>query len=238
MGVEMHRLKLLGVLIGALFALGAMAASASAFTLPDISIALGGTYPLHAEGSLPTTAATELSTNAGSRLTGEGVSLLLLTIELSNLGTFSSTFLKVKRTATEPCHSVGDEQGVVLVAGEFHIVLGPGGTKKLLYILFLVTRFIILCESGLELEVQGSTLGTFALNGEVETEEYEVSRGKLEGKKGIQALSEYFNDGGTIVKAVLLSEIGGAGFVPSAQNVAGELILTTLNGKMFTVTGR
>jgi hypothetical protein len=236
MGVEMHRLKLLGVLIGALFALGAMAASASAFTLPDVSIALGGTYPIHSEGSLPT-AATELSTNAGSRLTGTGVSLLLLTLELSALGSFSSTFLAVKRT-TEECHSVGDQQGVVLVAGEFHIVLGPGGTKKLLYILFLVTRFIIICESGLELEVQGSTLGTFALNGEVETEEYEVSRGKLEGKKGIQALSEYFNDGGTIVKAVLLSEIGGAGFVPSAQNVAGELILTTLNGKMYTVTGR
>jgi hypothetical protein len=236
MGVEMHRLKLLGVLIGALFALGAMAASASAFTLPDISIALGGTYPLHAEGSLPTTAATELSNAGGSVLTGEGVSLLLLTIELSNLGTFSSTFLKVRR-AKEPCHSVGDEQGVVLVAGEFHIVLGPGGTKKLLYILFLVTRFLIICESGLEVDVLGTELGTFALNGEVETEQYETARGKLTAKKGVPALSEYFNDGGTIVKTKLESESGG-GFVKSAQNVEGELILTTLNGKMFTVTGR
>jgi hypothetical protein len=233
----MYRFKLLGVLIGALFALSAMATSASAFTLPDLSIALGGTYPLHQEGSLPT-AATETSTSSGSVLTGTGVSLLLLTIELSNLGTFSSTFLKVKRTATEPCHSVGDEQGVVLVAGEFHIVLGPGGTKKLLLILFLVTRFIILCEGGLESEIEGSVLGTFALNGEVETEEYETARGKLEGKKGIQALAEYFNDGGTIVKPRLLIEVGGAGFVSFAQNVEGEIIQTTLNGKMYTVTGR
>jgi hypothetical protein len=232
---NMYGFKLVGVLVGALFALGVMAASATAFTLPDISIALGGTYPLHSEGSLPT-AATELSTSGGSVLTAVGVSLLVLSIELSALGTFSSTFLKVKRK-TEGCHSVGDEQGVVLVSGEVHAVLGPGGTKKLGFSLFLLTRFLIICEDGLEIEVLGSVLGTAALNGEVETEEYEVARGKLTAKIGVPALSEYFNDGGTIVKAGLESESGG-GFVKSAENVEGELILTTLNGKMYTVTGR
>ena len=230
----MHRLKLLGVLIGALFALGMMATSAFA-ALPDISIALGGTYPLHSEGSLPS-AATELGTAGGSVLTGTGVSLLLLTKELSALGTFSSTFLKVKRSATEECHSVGDGAGVVLVAGEFHIVLGPGGTKKLLYILFLVSNLEIIC-AALSIEVRGSVLGTFALNGEVETEQYETARGKLEGEKGKQKFSEYFNTGGTIVKAKLESE-AGAGFTASDQNVVGEFILTTLNSQMYEVTGR
>src|ERR1700733_4072083 len=95
---NMYRVKLLVVLVGALFVLGVVAVSASAFTLPDISIALGGTYPLHSEGS-PTVAnpKTELNTAGGSVLKGKGVSLLLLTTELSALGTFSSTFLEVER---------------------------------------------------------------------------------------------------------------------------------------------
>jgi hypothetical protein len=233
---NMYGFKLLGVLVGALFALGAMAASASAFTLPDVSIALGGTYPLHSEGLLPT-APWEIGGAGGSVLTGTGVSLLLLTTALSALGTFSSTLVKAKRSATEECHSVGDAQGVVLVGGEFHIVLGPGGTKQLLYILFLVQDIEIICEGGLENEVRGSVLGTFALNGEVETEEYETARGRLEGERGKQNFAEYFNDGGTIVKAKLEVESGG-GFTASDENVAGEFILTTLNGQMFTVTGR
>ena len=233
----MHRLKLLGVLIGALFALGAMAVSASAFTLPDISIALGGTYPLHFDGSPTITKpATTLSTAGGSVLTGTGVSLLLLTTELSALGTFSSTFLEVTHGTTEKCHSVGDATGVVLVGGEFHIVLGPGGTKKLLYILFLVTTLEIIC-AALNIEVRGDTLGTFAVPGEVETEDYETATGRLEGEKGKPKFSEYFNDGGTIVKTKLESEFG-SGFLASDENVEGEFILTTLNSQMYTVTGR
>ena len=231
----MYRLKQTGAMIGALLALGAMATSASAFTLPDISIGLGGTYPLHSEGSLPTAAWVSTNTGGGT-LTGTGVSLLLLTTELSGLGTFSETYLGVKR-GSENCHSVGDAQGVMLVSGEFHIVLGPGGTKKLLYILFLVTEFELLCEGGISLEVRGSMLGTFALNGEVETEQYETARGRLEGEKGKPRFSEYFNDGGTIVKAKLEIE-SGSGFLAFDLNVEGEIILTTLNGKMYEVTGR
>ena len=231
----MYRFRLLGVLVGALFVLGAVAVSASAFTLPDVSIALGGTYPLHGEGSLPT-AQTSLSTAGGSVLTGTGVSLLVLTNELSALGTFSATFTGVKRSATEECHSVGDAAGVVLVAGEAHAVLGPGGTKKLGYSLFLLTGLEVIC-AALNIEVRGSALASAALNGEVETEEYETARGRLEGEKGKQKFSEYFNDGGTIVKTKLESE-AGAGFTASALNVAGEYILTTLNSKMYTVTGR
>ncbi len=230
----MHRLKLVGVLLGALCALGVMAASASAFTLPDISIALGGTYPIHSEGSLPE-AKTELGTAGGSVLTGKGVSLLTLTNELSALGPFSSTFLNVVK-GTQKCNSEGDAEGVVLVSGGFHIVLGPGGTKKSLFILFLVATFIVHCAAA-EVEVSGDVLGTYNLAGETETEEYTTVLGELEGTKGKQKITEYFNDGGTIVKAKLLSE-AGAGETESDQNVEGDLISTTLEGKMYTVTGR
>ncbi len=230
----MHRLKLVGVLLGALCALGVMAASASAFTLPDISIALGGTYPIHSEGSLPG-AKTELGAANGVVLKGVGVSLLTLTNELSALGPFSSTFLNVEKAGTI-CNSEGDAAGVVLVSGGFHIVLGPGGTKKSLFILFLVATFVVHC-GALEVEIRGDVLGTYNLAGESEAEEYTTVLGTLEGTKGKQKFTEYFNDGGTIVKAKLESE-AGAGFTESDQNVEGDLVSTTLEGKMYTVTGR
>ncbi len=212
----------------------AIASTASAFTLPDISIALGATYPIHVEGSLPKSLTT-LAGASGTVVSGEGVSLLALINGLSALGPFSVTFLKIVKGATS-CNSEGDAAGVVLVKGEFHIVLGPGGTKKSLYVLFLVSTFVVHC-GALEIEIRGSTMGTFAPPGESETEEITAGGGKLEGSLGKPKVSEYFNDGGTIVKAKLEAE-AGAGFIEASQNAEGEVAVTTLEGKMFTLTGR
>ncbi len=218
----------------AVAASGAIAATASAFTLPDISIALGGTYPIHVEGSLPG-ARTELDGAGGTLIIGSGVSLLALTTELSGLGTFSATFLNYEKGTTK-CNSEGDAGGVVLVSGGFHIVLGPGGTKKSLFILFLVATFVVHC-GALEIEISGNVMGTFNLPGESEAEEISVPGGTLEGTKGKQRFREYTNDGGTIVKAQLESE-AGAGESEVDQTIEGELRATTLEGKMFTLTGR
>ncbi len=213
---------------------GLIASTSSAFTLPDISIALGGTYPIHAEGSLPT-ARTELGTAGGSVLAGKGASLLTLGNELSSLGPFSGTFLNVEKGAVK-CNSEGDAAGVVLVSGSAHAVLGPGGTKKFGFSLFLVATFIVHC-GAVEVEVSGDVLGAANSPGETETEELTTTLGTLEGTKGKQKFTEYFNDGGTIVKAKLLSE-AGAGETESDLNVEGALLMTTLEGKMATVTGR
>ncbi len=218
----------------AVAASGAIASTASAFTLPDISIALGGTYAIHVEGSLPG-ASTELGSAGGAVIRGTGVSLLALTTELSGLGTFSATFLNYV-SGTTKCNSEGDAEGVVLVSGGFHIVLGPGGTKKSLFILFLVATFVVHCGAP-EIEISGSVMGTFNLPGESEAEEISVPGGTLEGSKGKQRFREYFNDGGTIVRAKLESD-AGAGGTESDQTIGGELRATTLEGKMFTVTGR
>src|ERR1700728_6075 len=118
MGVEMKRLKLVGVLMGALFVLAAMATSA--FALPDLSVTLtGGKYPVEATGKV--TGKTSLGTSSGVALSGEGVTLTLTQAELSALGTFTTSFTKVKQGSIE-CHSNGDAAGVVLVKGEYHIV--------------------------------------------------------------------------------------------------------------------
>ncbi len=218
----------------AVAASGAIASTASAFTLPDISIALGGTYPIHVEGSLPI-AKMEASSAAGAVIRGQGVSLLALTTELSGLGTFSATFLNIEQSGTK-CNSEGDAAGVILAGGGFHIVLGPSGTKKLLFVLFLLATLTVRC-GALEIEIRGSLMSTYNLPGELETEEITVPGGTLEGTKGKPKFSEYTNAGGTLVKAKLEIE-AGAGFVEAGGNIEGELRATTLETKMFTVAGR
>lgn len=229
----MHRLQLVGVLLGALCALGMMAASAFA-VLPDISIALGGVYPLHFVDSLPT-AGMSLGSGSGVVFSGTGVSLLTLASELSALGSFFEQFLSVGQGAKK-CNTPGDAKGVVLISGPFHIVLGPGGLPIFTNILFLFDTFTTFCE-GLEVEVRGSVLGTYVLASGAEADEYTTALGMLEGENGKQKFTEYKNDAGTIVKAKLESE-SGAGFVESDENITQPILLTALEGKMFTVTSR
>jgi hypothetical protein len=200
--------------------------------LPDISVTLtGGKYPVHAVGSLAT-AVTTLSSASGAVLGGNGVTLLLLTTELSGLGTFTADFTNVNNPNNkENCHSTGDVSGVVLLGGEFHLVLSPNN----LGILFLVSEFEITCGS-LSLLVRGNLLGGLTNIGG-EANELTGVGGVLEGKEGKQNISEYFNDGGTKVKAKLETE-AGAGFVASAENVTGELVLSVLGSQMIVITNR
>jgi hypothetical protein len=232
----MKRLKLVGVLLGALLALGIMATSAlAALSLPDISVTLtGGVYPVHAQGSSKATAKTALETSGGGVLTGEGVTLLLLTTELSALGTFTSDFTKVVQEA-KPCHTLGDAEGVVLLGGEFHLV--PISLSPLnIGILFLVTEFEIECPTGVNVLVRGNVLGSVEGIGSEGTELTGFS-GVLLGEKGKQKISEYYNDGGTKIKTKLESEVG-SGFTASSQQVGEPVGLQVLGSQMIVITGR
>jgi len=233
----MKRLKFVGVLLGALFALGMMATSAlAAVSLPDISVTLtGGVYPVHAQGSTAATAATALETTGGGVLNGTGVTLLLLTTELSGLGTFTSDFTKVENPEKIKCNSAGDAAGVVLVKGEFHLV--PISLSPLnIGILFLVSEFEVECPGGINVLIRGNVLGSVNNIGSEGTELTGFG-GSLLGEKGVQKLSEYYNDGGTKIKTSLESE-AGAGFTKSAQQVAEEVPLQVLGSQMIVITGR
>jgi hypothetical protein len=231
----MRRFRIAGVVMGAVFALAMLASSAFAtVTLPDISVTLtGGTYPIHAQGSL-TAAATSLGSSTGVVLSGTGVTLLLLTTELSALGTFNTDFTNVVQ-GTIKCNTPGDAAGVVLVGGEFHLV--PTNLSPLnIGILFLVSELEIECPSGVNVVVRGNVLGSVNNIGSEGTELTNFG-GVLLGEKGKQQLSEYYNDGGTKVKAKLEAE-AGTGFAAADEQVEKELTLQVLGSQMLVITGR
>src|ERR1700683_1677879 len=92
--LNMRCLKLFGVGLVALFTL---ALTSSSFAqLPDISVALGGTYPLHLEVTA-LNGRTELQTEGFESLVGTGLLLLLLAAQLTSLGSFELLFTSVLR---------------------------------------------------------------------------------------------------------------------------------------------
>jgi hypothetical protein len=239
----MNRFKLLGVMLGAVCAMGLMATSA--FALPDISVTLGGTYPLHLEYS-NATVKTELQNANGGVLHGEGLKVLYLIGELTALGTFRATFSKVTKE-TEKCLNTGTEaNGEVLTEGEFHIVYTslPGSTGGLqLGILYLLKELTgateIKCPKNANtIKVKGSVIGSLNLNGTTEATQLTSLKSILNGSKGKANIRTYWNDAGTEVLAKLESNIDGAGFKESNQIVAGEPEAVALESKMFVLTSR
>jgi hypothetical protein len=203
--------------------------------LPDLSVTLlGGAYPLHSQGSLAK-AATTLSGTTGNMVSGEGVTILFLSTELSALGTFTADFTKIALPEGKPCSSVGDAAGVILLSGEFHLV--PIDLSPLtLGVLYLLSEFELTCEGGVIVLFRGNLLST--LNG-IGSEATELAGfgGTLVAEKGKSEISEYYNDGGTKVKAKLEAE-AGIGFVAAAQNIVGELGVSVLGSQMAVITNR
>ncbi|MFI5091170.1 MAG: hypothetical protein ACHP7P_14040 [Terriglobales bacterium] len=228
----MRHLKVLGVALVAIFALGLTATSALAeITLPDVHI-LEGTekYPLHlnfADNGLTPTA---LHAAAGGVLEGKGVSILTLTNELSALGLFSATFLNVTNAAKEKCNTAGDVAGEVLSSGEFHIV--PVNLTTLQFgVAFLATEIAIKC--GLTtIHIKGCVLSTLEVANESEVK---AIKGALEGdKKGKNTLTKYIDDLGEPLECILLSDFG-TGFKQSSEEVGEAVTLEALEKKMFTI---
>jgi hypothetical protein len=232
----MRHLKLLGVALAALFALG-ISTTTTAFALPDVSLTLAGSsYPLHLDVTL-LSVATNLTTNGGVHLEGEGFLLLLLTNQLTSLGTFEALFTKVKEVGGggASCKSAGDPEGEVLTKGTFHIVY-TSLSPLTLGALYLVALFTITCGTA-ETDVRGLALSSISGAGTEGTELISIL-GVLKGNgKGKPNLTTYYNDGGTAVKAKLEAE-SGAGFVEAAEEVEAEVTLLALKTNMWVITGR
>jgi hypothetical protein len=235
----MRHFKLFGVALVALCAFGITTAS-SAFALPDVSIALGGAYPLHLQVTL-LTVKTKLTNVIEENIKGEGLLLLLLVKELTALGTFEALFTKTK-LGTKECQSeVGstkDPLGEILTRGTYHIVY-TSLTPLTLGELFLVEPVKIKCGTT-EVNVKGSVLSSIntATNCATEATECTSLSGVLKGNGvGVANLTTYYNDAGTAEKAKLEANFG-SGFKGAAEEVEEEVTVTALESKMFTVTGR
>jgi hypothetical protein len=234
----MKCLKLFGVGLLTLFAV-ALTASSSFAQLPDISVALGGTYPLHLEVTL-LNVRTEVQTEGASALKGSGLLLLELTEQLTSLGSFEVLFTSVLNPGAEKptsCISENgttkDASGLVLTLGTFHVVLVPPHGS--LGILFLVQPLKVIC-GGLTVHVRGSVLSPNNATG-TEGTEYSAVTGVFKGTAGKPEVTEYLNDGGTIVNAHLELDFGSE-FTGAAGVVESAVTATALEGKMFVVKPR
>jgi len=215
-------------------ALGMTATSASAFVLPDVSIALGGASPLHLNFADDSTTLTALEDTSGNKLEGKGVGvLLLLQAALGALGVFELHFLNVIESKTEEkCKTGGDSAGEVLVTGEWHVV--PISTTPLVNgIAFLLIHLVVIECGTKKVDVKGCALAEILAKN---SEDVESTKGKINGASGKAELTKYINDAGTGVKCELEEEFGNTKiFRQASEKVNGgtEITLTALEGKMY-----
>jgi len=246
----MKRLKLLGVTLVAMCAMGLMATSA--FALPDISITLCGVgvanctnYPLHLN-YLSNTVKTKLE-GLANVLSGEGLHILLLIGLLTDLGTFRAIFLKVEKAGVEKCFNQGVEaNGEVLTEGTFSVVYTSlaGSTQGLqLGELFLPKELTgateILCPTNTnKVKVKGDVISS--INGQGATSNTQITgvKGSLAGSGGHATIKTFWNDAGVALLAKLESNVDNSSFKESNQVVEGEPELTALEAKMFVITSR
>ncbi|HTC71355.1 MAG TPA: hypothetical protein VK655_00605, partial [Solirubrobacteraceae bacterium] len=213
--------------------------------LPDISLALGGVYPLHLNFSSETVKMM-LENTFGGVLDGEGLHVLYLISESTALGTYRATFSRVGR-GTEKCFNTGvEERGEVLTEGSFHIVYTSlaGSAQGLqlgtLYLLKELTgpTEIICPVSGDRVKMKGSLIGSLNLSGTTEATQLTGIKGVLNGTEGKPAIRAYWNDAGTALLAKLQNNFEAPGFEEANLVVEGESEATALEGKMFVLTNR
>ena len=243
----MKRLKLLGVTLVAVCAMGLMATSA--FALPDVSITLctgACVYPLHISYNSETVG-TKLENVNGGVISGEGFHLLILIGQLSNEGTFRAIYLKVGK-GTEKCFNQGEvENGEVLTEGPVALVYtslaGSAHGLQLGELLSpkeLTGGTEISCPTNAtKIKLKGSMLATVSnAEGAGNTTQLTAQKGSLSGSLGKAAFRAYYNASGVGQLAQLLSNIDGAGFKESNLVVAGEPVLEALDGKMYVISSR
>jgi hypothetical protein len=211
-----------------------VATSASALVLPDIHVLSGETYPLHLNFSDNKQTAFTLNDTAGDKLEGTGILLLLLTYELSSLGSFELLLLKLTTKRGTACNTEGDATGEVLMTGSFHIV--PLNTNKEDAILYLLKELTLACGREKEL-VRGSLLSPVNFKGVAETGDFTELCTSLAGdSKGKNAVTRYLEDAGNFAPAKLELDLG-SGFIQGAVEFP-QICPEALGGKMFQILNR
>jgi hypothetical protein len=205
----MHRLKILGLALMAMFALAAVVqatANAANMTLPEFVTRTGWTGTSKA-GKLTTASGNEIKCTAG---TNEG------TMEASKkLGTFTIDFTHCtseKPLAGVACSSTGDAAETILTHGSWHLVLNTiSGTDHHL-IWFLLEPLVVKC-SVFEFKISGTLLGLITPANTL-TKVYQIQVNVTNGR---QEDTGFENDSGELVDAALIAN-GEAAFEESASN--------------------
>jgi hypothetical protein len=215
----MHRLKLVGLVVLAVFAVAVgVAASASAattMTLPEFVTKTSwkgssGAGILRASG-------VEIKCTTGTNTGG---------IEATKkLGTFALLFLGCSSllTATE-CKTEGTTgTGNILTVGTWHLVLTTKAAADQRLIWFLVQEFVTKCGT-VSITTKGNVLGEIT-PGNVLTKHYAL---KVLAPLGVQEITTFENDSGELVSASLLSS-AGVGFHVATEESAENKIETALD---------
>ena len=239
---QLKQLKLLGVMLAAICAMGLMATSAFA-ELPDISVTLCApvcTYPLHLN-YLSETVRLKLESAVGSLLEGKGLHVLYLIGELSSLGTFREIILNFVNAAepAEKCLNTGGSvAGEVLTEGSFHIVY-TSLSPLTLGTLYLFTELSITCPgAAIVTKIKGSLIGAIRTPGTSSNEQLVGLKNLVSGSKGKQQFRAFENASGGKLLAQLLCNPQNTGFKECNVVVEGEPEATALEGRMFVLSKR
>jgi hypothetical protein len=152
----MRQLKLIGLACLALFALtAAMASSASALILPEILPLLNEERKFTGEndGTTPI-----LEAKGGNKVECPGGATASGTEEAKKpLGLFHITFKGCKSSGFK-CNTIGDEPGIILSLGTWHLVFDQEKPELLTATLFLPEATKFECTGFAKIEVKGSLL--------------------------------------------------------------------------------
>jgi hypothetical protein len=179
-----------------------------------------------------------LSTGLSARENTAGTIIECLTgtgtggFETDTLGTFHIKFEKCKANGFQ-CESEGDTNEIILSEGSFHFVYDTLGTGETLgvAILLLTKEASIACAAVIVTDkITGSVMCLIVvpLTSTV-THEFDCFAGK---RKGEQLTKEYWNDGGTQVFALLLSNVNKAGPTETNLQLTSKMTTTELGAWM------
>ena len=228
----MKTLKWYAVTLAAVFAVVGATAS-SAVALPDVSVTLGGSYPVRFH--FHSVSHIMIFSNPVERIICKGMLDKQTFSELSSLGMFVHDFENCANERNQRCNTPGDAAGIVLVEGIVHVVyyslfpllLGP---------LFLPVAFVIEC-GALKIKGRGSMLGSLSL-GESESEQLTtISYEQTGNGSGKPTLSTYYNASGEALKAKFELNFG-SGYKEAAEEHEEAITDTVEEGGMVVITNR
>jgi hypothetical protein len=228
-------MKYLKVCCLALFALFALAATASAkIPLPEVHI-IGGGETATAKGELKGVEIAKLETALGAPIKATSVALELnINKKLTSLGTYKATFLGTKQGAKECWTEKPGKDEHIVVEGEWHLVNLDPSLK--LGVTFLVPKLTILCGKEKELKVElkitveGGAIGTVTVENMVQVKAFS---GTLKcAKAGTQEFLSFLSEAETEVKQNLTANLG-LGAEKGCENIKEALPLTSASTVEF-----
>lgn len=202
------------------------AAPALALELPDLHTLSGVGYPAEFAGTLEGAEVFVIEDELGEKLTASAVTIEAELLELSALGPIvliQHGFVEVK--SKTKCHTIGDPEGTVKLAGEWHLV-DIFETPLTAALLVVLKETTLECNSG---KLKIKTRGPVILKLEKVTSGTDVEKlgavAKCTGK-GKQELREYLNEIGVPTHATPSANFG-LGFTSTCVNIKGELLGTS-----------